>query len=133
MSTITDDELIAGAREVVGDFVCSTDVRAGGVAAALLTASGDVFTGICIDTSCSLGHCAEYSALSEMLKARQTEIAAIVAVAETGEIIPPCGRCRELIRQVSAANWRTRVIVAPGRTATIADLIPFSAPAEATT
>lgn len=127
MTAISDDELIARARAIVGDFACSAEVRAGGVASALVTTAGDVFTGICIDTACSMGHCAESSAISEMLKARQTEISCIVAVGEDGEIMPPCGRCRELIRQVSPANWTTRVIVAHGRTTTLSELMPFSA------
>ena len=121
---MTDDELIQSAMRLAGEFRTSADSVAGGVAAALLTRQGNLFTGICIDTACSLGSCAEYSAVAEMLKARESEIEAIVAVCD-GEVVPPCGRCRELIRQVNKSNARTRILVARGRTAFLSELLPF--------
>lgn len=128
MAAISPEDLIAAASNVAGHFACSEDASAGGVAAALVTRSGQVFTGICIDTRCSLGHCAESSAIAEMLKARETEIAYIVAIGGAGEIFPPCGSCRELIRQVSPANWRTGVVVGPGKVVQLSELMPFSEP-----
>jgi cytidine deaminase len=121
---MTDDDLIEAASRLAGEFRTSADCVAGGVAAALLTRSGNLYTGICVDTACSLGACAEYSAIAEMLKARELEIAAIVAV-HGAQVVPPCGRCRELIRQVADANSRTRIIVAPGRVAFLSELLPF--------
>ena len=59
MTPFEPSRLKAEAHNVVGRFVCSDDCSAGSVAAALLSQSGDVFTGICIDTACSLGFCAE--------------------------------------------------------------------------
>jgi hypothetical protein len=40
--------LKAEALKVVGKFQCSKDCFAGGVGAAVLSASGEIFTGICI-------------------------------------------------------------------------------------
>jgi cytidine deaminase len=121
---MTDDELIQTATRLAGEFRTSADCVARGVAAAHLTRQGNLFTGIGIDTACSLGSCAEYSAVAEMLKARESEIEAIVAVCD-GEVVPPCGRCRELIRQVNKSNARTRILVARGRTAFLSELLPF--------
>jgi cytidine deaminase len=120
---VTDDELIAAASAIVGDFRPSEDVAAGGVGAALLTRAGRVYTGICIDTHCSMGFCAEHAAIAEMLKAREAEIVTIVAVTAAG-IIAPCGRCRELMWQVHPANRETRVLVGPGEVRTLAELLP---------
>lgn len=39
--------------------VISPFIEAGGVSAAILTVSGNVYTGVRIDTACSLGMCAE--------------------------------------------------------------------------
>ncbi len=118
--------LKAAARKVAGDFFCSSECSAGSVGAALLSEAGDVFTGICIDARCSLGFCAEHAAIAEMLKHRQTRIRAIVAVREDGEVLPPCGRCRELLRQTDPANWDTQVIL-PGNTIEpLSALLPFS-------
>jgi cytidine deaminase len=132
MPSFSSDDLIAAASKVVGAFTCSEDAEAGSVASALITISGQVFTGICVDTRCSLGHCAESSAISEMLKARETQIAGIVAINGRGEISPPCGRCRELIRQVAPENWNTGVVVSREQIVSLADLMPFSRPSGTT-
>ena len=120
---MTDAELIALATTLVGEFRTSDDCIAGSVAAAILSRSDRVYTGICIDTACSMGFCAEHAAVAEMLKARESEIACVVAVTATG-IIAPCGRCRELMWQLNAANRNARVIVSPGKATTLAELLP---------
>ncbi len=126
MVPIDADALIAAARKVAGDFACSQECSAGSVGSALLTDSGAVFTGICIDARSSLGFCAEHAAIAEMLKHRQSRIRAIVAVREDGEILPPCGRCRELIRQTDPANWETQVILPANNQRPLSALLPFS-------
>jgi cytidine deaminase len=116
--------LKAEALKVVGKFECSKDCTAGGVGAAVLTTSGEIFTGICIDTACSLGFCAEHAAIAEMLKHRQTQIVAVIAVNAKGAVIPPCGRCRELLHQVDPANWDTKVIL-DNAVVTLRELLPY--------
>ena len=121
---MTDAELIRVASELVGEFRTSEDCVAGSVASALITRSGSVYTGICIDTNCSLGFCAEHAAVAEMLKSRESEIDAIVAIDADGEILPPCGRCRELLWQVSPRNADTRVILGANESIVLAELLP---------
>ena len=128
MSSFDRGALIAAAHGVAGAFLCSERCKAGSVGAALLSASGEMFTGICIDASCSLGFCAEHAAIAEMLKHRQTRIVAIVAIHADGRILSPCGRCRELIRQVDAENWNTSVIVTDTEVVTLGALLPFEVP-----
>lgn len=89
-----------------------------------MTTSGRVYSGVSIDTACSLGFCAEHAAIAEMLKARESSIELIVAVDQTGAIAAPCGRCRELIWQVDPRNAATRVVVGPDETVTLAELLP---------
>jgi cytidine deaminase len=125
MTTFDPANLQAEATKVVGRFVCSDDCSAGAVAAALLSESGEVFTGICIDTACSLGFCAEHAAIAEMLKRRQTKIVAAIAVTANGEILPPCGRCRELIHQIDPANWDTKVVLSGSRVVDLRQLLPY--------
>jgi cytidine deaminase len=126
MTGFDRDELIAKALAVAVPFACSIECTAGGVGAAVLSDTGEVYTGICIDARCGLGCCAEYAAIAEMLKRRLTRIVAIVAVTAGGEVIPPCGRCRELIRQVDPANWGTQVVVAAQQVIRLADLLPYA-------
>src|SRR5215208_2309862 len=121
---MTQEALIEAAKAVVGVFAPSPDCTVGGVASALETASGSVYTGVCIDTACSLGFCAEHSAIAEMLKARESEIRMIVAVMADGSIVPPCGRCRELISQVNTRNKGTVVILGHDRTVRLSELLP---------
>jgi cytidine deaminase len=128
MRSFDFDERVRRALAVGAPLLCSAECTAGGVGAAALSEGGRVFTGICLDARCSLGFCAEHAAIAEMLKHRLTRIVAIVAATDNGEIIPPCGRCRELIRQIDPANWETAVVVAPGNLARLADLLPQSMP-----
>ena len=123
-SDMTDAELIEIADRLVGNFDPSRDCSAGSVASALETVAGNVYTGICVDTHCSMGFCAEHAAVAEMLKARESHIRTIVAVTHPEGIIPPCGRCRELLWQVDDRNCDVRVIVAGDRAISLSELLP---------
>lgn len=121
---MTEAEQIAKATELAGEFRTSDSCVAGEVAAVLVSASGRVYTGVCIDTACSLGFCAEHAAIAEMLKARESEIALVVAVSAKYGILLPCGRCRELMWQVDPRNRATRVIIGHDQVVTLAELLP---------
>jgi cytidine deaminase len=117
-------ELIDAAREVQGAFALrEPSLEAGCVGAAVRSTGGRIYTGICLDLACGIGFCAEHSAIAEMLKHRETRIAAIVAVNADG-ILPPCGRCRELIAQLDEANFDTAVILGPDRSVPLKELLP---------
>jgi cytidine deaminase len=120
------EELIREARKVTGEFPLSDDgLSAGSVGAAILSASGRVYTGICIDVSCGMGFCAEHAAIAAMLKERETRISMAVAVTDGGVILPPCGRCRELMCQIDYGNRKARVIVGPQKTVELSELLPY--------
>jgi cytidine deaminase len=121
---MTEAELVATATALMGEFRTSDTCVAAEVAAALVSASGHVYTGVCIDTASSLGFCAEHAAIAEMLKARESEIALIVAVSAKFGILAPCGRCRELMWQVDPRNRATRIIVGHGEVVTLTELLP---------
>ncbi len=101
----------------------------GDVGCALVTESGSIYTGVCIDVTCGIGFCAEHSAIAAMVTAGEYTIKKIVAVwkDETGDIfvIPPCGRCREFIRQIQNGALDTKVILAKDKVETLAALIPY--------
>jgi cytidine deaminase len=121
---MNEAELVDIATGLAGEFRTSDDCVAGGVAAAILSASGRIYTGVCIDTACGMGFCAEHAAVAEMLKSRDSAIALVVAVSAADGVIAPCGRCRELMWQVNAQNRGARVIIGAGRTLTLAELLP---------
>lgn len=57
-------KLYQKAVEVLNPRQVSESLEAGGVAAALVTDKGNVYRGVCIDTACSLGFCAEHAAVA---------------------------------------------------------------------
>ena len=116
-------KLIVAAQSVCGEFGLEEDFAAASVGAAVRTADGNIYTGVCIDLACGLGFCAEVSAVAEMLKHRETYITDIVAVTREG-ILPPCGRCREMITQIDRRNLDCRVILGENKTTTLRQLLP---------
>ncbi len=122
---MTFDELYKEAKKVTGERILSPYAQAGSVGAALLTEQGNVFIGVCIDTACSMGFCAEHSAAATMITSGENRVIKMVAVGEDGTILPPCGRCREFIRQLHSDNLLTEVLIAPGKVVLLKDLLPF--------
>lgn len=119
-----DDLLISQARKHLGEFsLAEPDLTAGSVSAALLTEKGNVYTGICLDLSCGIGFCAEHAAVAAMLLHRETVIRKIVAVSADG-ILPPCGRCRELMMQVDRRNAACDVLLPNGSARKLQELLP---------
>lgn len=100
----------------------------GDVAAMLVTSGGRPFFGVCIDTASGTGFCAEAAAIGAMVTAGEYAIAEIVAVwrDEHGAVfvLPPCGRCREYIRQIDDSNLDTRVVLGTDDSAALRDLLP---------
>lgn len=100
----------------------------GNVASVLITATGNRYSGAGIDTGSGTGFCAEHSAIAAMVTAGEYQIAKIVAVCRDGDgllyVLPPCGRCREFIRQVDPANLDTEVILYSDQSALLRELLP---------
>lgn len=123
---MTIDELISEAQKIVGEFILSEKyLSAGSAGVALITKSGRLYTGICIDLACGIGFCAEHAAIAEMLKNRETQIEMIVAVSQD-KILVPCGRCREMMLQINKGNMNTKVILPEKRTILLKELLPES-------
>jgi cytidine deaminase len=59
-----------------------------------------------------------------MVKSGETEIAKIVAATAAGSVLPPCGRCREMLYQIDERNLEAEVIVGPTETVLLRDLLP---------
>ncbi|AFH95932.1 TPA: cytidine deaminase [Providencia stuartii] len=105
---------------IINDYI-----ECGYVAAALEAEDGEIYTGISIDTACSLGFCAEHGAVAELLKAGKSVIKSMVAVDSAGNVVPPCGRCRELVSQLSNKNKQTLVGVDNETQVTLEQLMPY--------
>jgi len=119
------DVLYEKAKSVLNPKKLSEFAESGGVSAALLTSQGNVYLGVCIDTPCSMGFCAEHGAAAAMVTAGEHEIKKIIAVAWSGKILPPCGRCREFLAQLADDNRNAEVMVAPDTVVLLKDLLPY--------
>ena len=122
---MTDEELIQKARSVVNPRQIEHGCTVGDVGCALLTERGNLHVGVSIDASGGMGFCAEHSAIASMVTHGEQSISKIVAVLGDGTILPPCGRCREFMRQVDGSNLeRTEVLMGGERTLKLRDLLP---------
>ena len=99
-------ELCEAAKSVLAPREISRYVEAGGVAAAIEAGSGKIYTGVCVDTACTLGVCAERPALFHMITCGEGEIRRVIAVNAQGRAMPPCGACRELMSQLMPEKYR---------------------------
>ena len=116
------EALYNAALEVLNPRRISENIEAGGVAAALVTDKGNIYRGVCIDTACSMGFCAEHAAVAAMITAAESRVEAIVAVGWDKKVMAPCGRCRELLMQLG--NPDTRVFLSPGKAAALKEILP---------
>jgi len=125
MTDYTTLELIEKAKTVLHPRDLYLGNRAGDVACALLSADGNLYLGVCVDIGSGIGFCAEHSAIAAMLTAGESRIARIVAVWGEGTVLPPCGRCREFMYEIDAANLEsTEVILGEDQVVKLKDLLP---------
>ncbi len=94
------DELYERAKEKLNPRTISPFIEAGGVAAAILTDQGNIYTGVCIDTASTLGMCAERNAIANMITNGESRIVKLVCVTRDGNVEMPCGACREYLMQL---------------------------------
>ena len=67
-------EAVLGARKISDYVTC------GEVSAAVLSKSGKIYTGVCIDTCSTLGICAERNAIFNMITNGEQEISKVLCI-----------------------------------------------------
>ncbi|MBE7005124.1 MAG: cytidine deaminase [Ruminococcaceae bacterium] len=105
MDTIWN-ELHEAAKKVRKERKISNYVTCGEVSAAILSRSGKIYTGICVDTCSTLGICAERNAIFQMLTNGEQEIDKVLAILPDGSCGAPCGACRELMVQLMPDTYQ---------------------------
>ncbi len=96
------------------------------IGAALRTRSGSVFAAVHLEANVGrIAVCAEAIAIGMAAAAGDTDIEMIVAVDRQGEVVSPCGMCRELISDYSPDCQ----VIVPGddgqpQVVRVGDLIP---------
>ena len=123
---ISFEQLKKAAQSVTGYRTLSSYAAAGSVGAAILTDKNNIYTGVCIDAACSVGFCAEQSAIAAMVTAGEHKIRKLVALNTRGTIYPPCGRCREFMSQLCRENLDAEIMVSENEIVTLHDLLPHN-------
>lgn len=100
------EKLYNAARAVQNDRQVSRFIEAGCVAAAVLSDSGKIYTGVCVDTASTLGICAERNAIFNMITNGESRITKVIAVMPDGNSGAPCGACRELMVQLMPDDYK---------------------------
>lgn len=121
------NEMYNAAKAVHNERRISDYVDAGGVSAAVLSKSGRIYTGVCIDTCSTLGICAERNAIFNMITNGDSEIAKVLAIMPDGKSGAPCGACRELMVQLMPNNYKDIEILLDyenERTITLGEITP---------
>lgn len=97
--------MLEAAKAVQGGRCISDYVEAGEVAAVVESETGRIYTGVCVDTACTLGICAERNAIFNMLTNGEHRIRRVLAVIPDGKSGAPCGACRELMVQLMPQDY----------------------------
>ena len=120
-------ELYEAAKAVQHERRISEYVTCGEVAAAILSRSGKIYTGVCIDTCSTLGICAERNAIFNMITNGEQQIDKVIAILPDGSTGAPCGACRELMVQLMPGSYQDIEIMvdyATGRTVKLGEITP---------
>lgn len=99
------EEMYNAAKSVLCERRISEYVTCGEVSAAVLSKSGKIYTGVCIDTCSTLGICAERNAIFNMITCGEQEIDKVLCILPDGSNGAPCGACRELMVQLMAGKY----------------------------
>lgn len=121
------EELYSEAKKVLNPRKVSEMMEAGGVAAAIESSSGKIYVGVCVDTACTLGICAERNAIFNMLTNRENALKRVLAVGSDGKVLAPCGACRELMTQLMPNDYRGIEVMLDyekGEVVTLGELTP---------
>ena len=119
--------MYAAAKSVQHGRDISEMVSAGGVAAAVEAESGNIYTGVCIDTCSTLGICAERNAIFNMITNGEHKIRRVLAIMPNGKTGAPCGACRELMTQLAPGEYHGIQIMLDdeaGKIVTLGELTP---------
>jgi cytidine deaminase len=96
------------------------------IAAALRTRSGRVFSGVHVEAHVGrITICGEAVAIGAAATAGDTDIETIVAVNELGQIVSPCGMCREMISDYAPQAMVIIPREGQPKSVPVRDLLPF--------
>ncbi len=121
------NEMYSAAKKILNERRISEYVTCGEVSAAILSKSGKIYTGVCIDTCSTLGICAERNAIFNMITNGEQEIEKVLCILPDDSNGAPCGACRELMVQLMPSKYKNIEIMldySTGRTVKLGEITP---------
>lgn len=97
------------------------------VGAAIRAGDGNIYLGCNVENvAYPEGTCAEAGAIAAMIAAGETEIREIAVIAGSPSPVPPCGGCRQKIKEFAQNEVSVHMATTEGeiQTLTVADLLP---------
>ena len=99
-------KLYEAAKAVQKEKKISDYITAGEVSAAIESESGKIYTGVCVDTACTLGICAERNAMFNMITNGEYRIKRVLSILPDGKVGASCGACREFMVQLMPDDYK---------------------------
>lgn len=100
----------------------------GDVACVVESESWNIYSGICADTGSNC-ICAEQVALGAMITAWEYRFQRIIAVWKDDAggiyVIPPCGNCRQFMRELDESNLDSEIIFDVDKHVSLRELLPY--------
>lgn len=126
-----DDRVWEDLRRAAEDVRAHAHVPYSGfaVGAALLADDGRIYSGCNVENaSYGLTICAERAAVTNMVGSGARSIAAVFVVADADRPVPPCGACRQVLREFAVARAPLRMANLQGAVQDVAlgELLPFA-------
>lgn len=121
------EKLYISAKLIQNKHRISDYVSSGEVASAILSKSGKIYTGVCVDTCSALGICAERNAIFNMITNGEHQIDKVLVVMPDGTNGTPCVSCRELMIQLMPDSYKNIEIMLDyitGKTIKLGDITP---------
>jgi cytidine deaminase len=96
------------------------------VGAAGITRDGTVFSGCNVENS-SFGMtlCAETSMIGTAVTAGDHDFLVVCCRLSTGDYLPPCGRCRQMLLEIAGLDCRVVVDDRTEQPPSVSDLLPY--------
>lgn len=97
------------------------------VGAAIRSASGKVYIGCNVENvAYPEGTCAEAGAIAAMVAAGETELAEAYVIADCPSPVPPCGGCRQKLKEFGKGDVKVTLATTDGieMETTVGDLLP---------
>lgn len=108
------NEMLNAAKAIMNRKKNNQYTKISDTACVMETVDGNIYSGVSLVARCGLGYCSEQACLTQMINNGETKILRFLTMNYKGELIPPCGRCIELMLQVDVYNKNTTFYIEDG-------------------